>query len=243
MIIIAGDSHTLALGRPEANNDQVTVSKAENSQLDLGFLIAPWPYEATYYQKAIQLSAEHNLVLSVWGNQHNMHIFSPHTKYDFYLANWPEMEVDPSRELVPETLVRQLFAQSLEMLDHIASQMKAIGSPPIVLAPPPPRRENEKVRKYLITDWHFVNACAALGKTIDDVEIEPEEIRLKTYLVLCDMTREIAEKHGCVYLAPPAEAVDGGFLKEEFWYRDLTHANESYGRLVIKQIEKEVLGR
>ena len=44
------------------------------------------------------------------------------------------------------------------------------------------------------------------------------------------LREELAQSEGCHYVGPPLTTLDEyGFLKEEFWAYDLTHANFEYG--------------
>ena len=57
------------------------------------------------------------------------------------------------------------------------------------------------------------------------------------WCVTQSMMREIAERHGAEFVPTPREAqTPEGFLRQEFWGRDITHANENLGRLVLSRL-------
>ena len=67
--------------------------------------------------------------------------------------------------------------------------------------------------------------------------VERPETRLKLWLLEAQLMTEWAESLGAGFLAPPAAASDeDGFLGENYYSDDVTHANAAYGALVLDQV-------
>jgi hypothetical protein len=110
-----------------------------------------------------------------------------------------------------------------------------------LLGTPPPKKDNEKLRGLLTREPVFVAIAAAHNATPETIEITDPYVRLKLWYLLQDMFREAAAKFGGVYVPVPAETQDrDGFLREEFWAADVTHANSDYGRLMLAKTLEEL---
>jgi hypothetical protein len=99
------------------------------------------------------------------------------------------------------------------------------------LAPPPPKKDTDFIlRKPKAV---FVE----LG--ILEHGVSPASLRLKLWKLQLRVMQRLCQEWGTQYLPVPsgAESPDG-FLKPEYYAPDETHANASYGELVLRQLEQ-----
>ena len=87
---------------------------------------------------------------------------------------------------------------------------------------------NEPPRFYLAQE---------LKVNLQDVELSPRLLRLKLWMVLQEMLEDAARAHSVPFVPVPASVQTGdGFLAEEYWAWDATHANEAYGRVMLDHL-------
>jgi hypothetical protein len=104
---------------------------------------------------------------------------------------------------------------------------------PVICGTPPPKGNDERLRALLANEPYFVSIALAMKAGLQDVELSPRLLRLKLWLVLQEMLEDVARTHSVPFLPVSASAQTGdGFLAEEYWGGDATHANEAYGRVM-----------
>jgi hypothetical protein len=261
-IVVAGDSHIGALGIPLAARDRVMrlhdlgCSWARVAGL-VGVwkgnrkLVAEWqgrgdPAEAwkghrnaEYWEALVALAAGKTIALSGNGNQHNANfIFAPTPLFDFLSPMFPRLEPVPESELVPHKLIKAHFADSLVGLHALVERLgKVRGCRTVILGSPPPKKALERLMGMLVEDEYWRALAQRLGVDRDRPKLMPASIRLKLWGVIQELMSELAEQHRVAFLPSPTEAMDAiGFLKEEYWAKDVTHANRGYGTLVEQQL-------
>ena len=79
------------------------------------------------------------------------------------------------------------------------------------------------------------------GEDLDTVKITPPHVRLKLWYLLQEMLEESAHEVGGKFIPVLAEAQDeAGYLRPEYWYHDVTHANRLYGGLMLRRVIEEL---
>ena len=95
---------------------------------------------------------------------------------------------------------------------------------------PPPKRDSDFIRRYHET--RFKNEIAELG-------VSPPELRMKLWRMQDRLTREFCEELGIIPMEPIAAALDAdGYLLPEYYAQDATHANRTYGMLLLDELEQ-----
>lgn len=238
-LVLAGHSHAIALGVPPSNGvASATVIPVANSAGNILAVAGSWPRDDNYWSKLVATSVDAHPAI-VWdGNQHQAYfLFAPSPMFDFILGSNPEYEIDPSARLVPEAYLRAFFAPSLEPLGTLLARIADEGGrQPLVIGTPPPKSDSDTIRQLLEKEPHFVALAEANNVKLADAQLTPPPMMRKLWALVQDMTREVAEKNGAVFVPVPAAActVDG-YLRHEHWSGDVTHANAAYGAAMVAE--------
>ena len=163
--------------------------------------------------------------------------------FDFALASHPGLVVDQGVELVPELQVREVFQPSMSHLEIVLTRMLDTGGPrPIVLGTPPPKADNEAIRRGMQVHADFFTKLASdLGLDPEKAQLAPACLRLKLWWLLQQMMRETAERLAVEFWPVSASAMtEEGYLRPEYWGEDATHANAAYGALMLDEYEKRL---
>lgn len=233
--ILAGHSHAFALGLP--NSPQATAPSLEPI-VGIGHkvmgLIGGSPRPSQYWDVLVA-NAENATVLLSWnGNQHlAKFLFETGSPFDFFLAEDAKAAIGLGVTIVPETLVREALGAYNASLKALLVRLNGVsGCKTMVVGTPPPKGNDQRLRALLNKEQHFVNAARQLGVSLNEVKLTKPLIRRKLWLIVQDLLREAADDAACSFIPAPARAMDAdGFLKEELWREDVTHANTSYGDL------------
>src|SRR5262249_38654735 len=98
------------------------------------------------------------------------------------------------------------------------------------LSTPPPKGDNAYVESR-IRDRYRDRSVAEAG-------INAPGLRLRLWQIEMRALRAICIEQGVEFLEAPREALTtDGFLHPRYYADDVTHANEAYGELVVRQIE------
>ena len=73
-------------------------------------------------------------------------------------------------------------------------------------------------------------------QVVEQFGVAPAPLRRKIYEIYEATLRDALADVGVRLLSAPAEACDDGYLAEPYW-REATHANAAYGRLVLEQLD------
>ena len=239
-ILIGGHSHVNALvGDRHVNAPAVRCLEGEP---DVSVLDGPWPRSEAYFERLAAESA-HRRVGLVWGgNEHNsVYFFQAAYRFDF--ASRYVSRILGRAQIVTQRAVRQRFRKlSLDDMGVALKSIRAAGPEKLALVgTPPPKKDNEKLRAVLEREPVFLAWADQLRTSAQTIEITDPHVRLKLWYLLQDMFREAAQAHGAAFISTPAEVQDEeGFLKEEYWAPDVTHANADYGRVVLAKVLEEL---
>jgi hypothetical protein len=241
--LLAGHSHARALGLPpELSTGKPRIVTIPNVDGAVG-LVGLVDRNSEYWDALIDNAGDKTVLLLYGGNQHLARfLLAPDPIFDFYVSDYPEMPVDRSAFLIPETMVRDLLNLTNANLSNTLSRLKKVsGCDPVVLGTPPPKGDDVAIRSLLSKETHFVRAAEMRGIDLNDVPLSPRTLRYKLWLVVQSLLREAADAENCKFVSVPAGAMDeAGFLKKVYWRPDVTHANEAYGALMWKHIQNSV---
>ncbi|WP_156688305.1 sulfotransferase [Mycobacterium sp. Marseille-P9652] len=241
-LILAGHSHLRAMAGREIYT--------ESSELVAGpggdgtfIMVGPGPErDMSYFDTLADLATGADVGI-VWnGNEHNaLYFFEAETPFDFLSPHVPKMK--PSAQIVSQAAIRDSFQQfSYDFLDVVLKRLATAGLNRIALiGTPPPKGDNEALRALLntegFTEEFFVSTAAQLGHSVDTVPITDPYVRLKLWYLLQDMLAEEARIRGLMFIPVPKEVQDAdGFLRREFWWDDVTHANQAYGNVMYETV-------
>ncbi len=236
-LVVAGHSHAAALGVPPSNGVAVpgvtVVTHPDAHVLAVG---GSWPRDDAYWSALIKASINATAAI-VWdGNQHQAYfLFEPSPAFDFVLSSDPSCPVDPDLPLVPEAYLRAFIAPTLEPLQQLLMRITdAGGRRPVVLGTPPPKGDSNAIRSLLANEPHFVAAAEAANSSIATARLTKPALMYKLWSLVQDMTRQIAEAQGAIFVpVPPDACTPDGYLRKEHWSGDVTHANAAFGTIML----------
>lgn len=235
-ILIVGDSHTNAIKaglRTWSNGGstgiQVQVlgySREKNAKL-----IGDMPMEGIN-AFASKLNSSDLLVSAIGGNLHQVVSLVQHPiEFDFAMQDEALFTDACLKQIIPYSQVLDFFISALRSKDcKRLLQLKQSAKCKVChLIPPPPKENHEHILKN--PESTFVNN-GIMAKGISN-----PNLRLKTWKVQVQALEAICKEMGVDLLKPPSVSVEkGGFLKEEYYANDATHANAQYGLLVLNQL-------
>jgi hypothetical protein len=172
-----------------------------------------------------------DLVVSyLGGSEHSIFSLVEHeTPFDVLVDpnDRPVPSAEP-RQIVPATVVQRELerrtAGTMECCRLIARSFPEAQTVHL-LAPPP------------IADADFIRAHAEVFTTVlQERGVAPADLRRRVFAIYREMARRALEPAGVKVLDPPDASYVDGFLRPEL-YRNATHANRHYGRLVLEQLK------
>jgi len=239
-ILLAGHSHLNALVGDRYV--QSPTLRSLDDRPDVTILDGPWPRPDDYW-RALAKNARDKATGLMWGgNEHNS-IYFFNAAYEFDFSSRYVARLLGRAQIVTQRTVKQRFREhSLGELDSALKALSAARPRKLaLLGTPPPKKDNERLRQMLAAEPVFFEWAKTLGAPIETIGITDPFVRLKLWHVLQDMFREAAAKYDGAFVATPAEAQDDeGFLKDEYWAPDVTHANPAYGNLMLAKVLTEL---
>lgn len=175
------------------------------------------------------------LVSAIQGNFYNiLAMIAPDPLFDTTVPWQPDLPVEPSAVFLPYDAVFQMMKEHTEELELLLKQLPGLGFPNIIHINAPPPVESEE---FILADLREKNAIASdTGQ-----RVTPATIRLKLWLLQCDLIARLCHKIGVHCVHAPADTRDeNGFLKREYW-KDSVHANEAYSMRILQEVEKVIL--
>jgi hypothetical protein len=239
-ILIAGHSHMCALIADIKTADTVVHTVSESPHVLA--LHAPWPRPDDYWEK-LKANSGGTHVAVIWGgNEHNLHYFFQ-GQHPFEVVSRHVHKLIPTVSLIPRRQVRDNFKKSsiadlaLMLVELAKGPAKSIS----VIGTPPPKKDNEALRKILISEPVLVKWTELEGQKLEDVKITPPYVRLKLWFLLQEMLAEAARQVGGKFIPVPRKVQDeDGFLQPQYWHYDVTHANSLYGEVMLRRIVEEL---
>jgi len=240
-LLIVGGSHTWCYGGQFSRSlDDYEMKPIDESR---GFMrIGGSPENLGYWDAAVELAKTFRVAVCWQGNQHALFMFLD-KPFDFALASHPGLVVDEGVDLVPELQLRDIWLPSMSPLENVLTRMLDTGGPrPIVLGTPPPKADNEAIRRGMQVHADFFTKLASdRGLDYEKAQLAPAYLRLKLWFLLQQMMRETAERLAVEFWAVSASAMtEEGYLPPEYWAEDATHANAAYGAIMLDEYEKRL---
>lgn len=167
------------------------------------------------------------------GNAHNALTLLEHPRpFDFYLPAQPALPIEDGAEILTAGYIRNFIMKMSEIYRLNTLTLKEFSDRPVFhFESPPPVQSNT-----FISD-HLENWFKAEGS---DSSIAPKYLRYKLWRIHSNVIEESCQAGGIEFLKTPTEAFDAdGFLLEEHG-RDSTHADGSFGQLLLKNFEKRL---
>jgi hypothetical protein len=239
-LIFAGHSHIIALVE---NRD---CTPPELRKLGIGantfVLDGTWPRDDAYWARLVGECKDADIALMWGGNEHNScYFFQDAYQFDF-LSTYVN-KIMPSIQIVPRNRIAKRFNElTLNQLDTVLASLRAAGPRSItLLGTPAPKKDNEALRAMLPSEPFFVDWANDMGTSIEDIKITLPHVRLKLWYLLQEMLQAAAARVNARFISVPAESQDeDGYLLPQYWQPDITHANASYGEVMLKKVLKEL---
>jgi hypothetical protein len=153
----------------------------------------------------------------------------PQLPFDFYL---PEEEAATSTvaEIIPYDVLLECCKFDYRLICDLVDEVRtATAQPVIALSPPPPIGDRDFI---LANNLRHAN----IGEHIKQHGLPTTRWRRRLWQVHTEAIRSIYRERGIAFADPPAETCGAdGCLLQPFW-SDAIHANEAYGRLLLRQI-------
>ena len=236
-LVVAGHSHAASLGVPPSNGVAVpSVVPVAHPHAKVDAIGGSWPRDDAYWAALVAASIDATAAI-VWdGNQHQAYfLFEPHPLFDFVLSSDPSRPVTADAMLVPEAYVRAFIAPTLAPLHALLDDIAAAGGRrALVLGTPPPKGDSAAIRRLLANEPHFVASAEAANADVATARLTEPAMMHKLWSLVQDMTREVAEAHGAVFVPVPIAArTSDGYLRKDHWSGDVTHANAAFGAIML----------
>ena len=190
------------------------------------------PADQEYWEFVGEISRGKKLAI-VWnGNQHNAN-FLFQTVPPFTLHGVTESEHNYMP--IPKAMVKEFFKPFFEELNLILPMMASASSVTLVNGPAP--KPVKHIQTCFKNEPFFLTIADSLNLDINSLELTSDSLRLELWRLVSEMLASYAQSLGTDFLDVPMESLDSsGMLLEKYWAPDTTHANESYGKLLLEKI-------
>ena len=229
--VVCGHSHAAAILSAQMNIESgipnPDVAVCYTSDFEQG----P-PGDQEYWEFVGEISHGKKLAI-VWnGNQHTAN-FLFQTVPPFTLHGVTESEHDCIP--IPKAMVKEFFKPFFEELNLIMPMMASASSVTLVNGPAP--KPLTHIQTCFKNEPFFVMIAKSLNIDINSLELTSDSLRLELWRLVSEMLASYSQSLGTHFLDVPMESLDpSGMLLEEYWAPDTTHANESYGKLLMEKI-------
>lgn len=222
-VLIIGNSHTKAIA---AALDEV--EHARFAVVNIATYFDPVNGKNKVLPRSVvELFQPKRIYCTFGGSEHSVFaLMEAPVRFDFMTPDDPSVE--PGRKLVPYALVRATLERAMTNAMNNTRELRALYPDCRIthICTPPPFRE-------VAQDAHLpliFQANMHLG-------VSPGSVRKKLYRMHSEIARQTCRKMGVGFLGVPNGCTDeDGYLLDKYCGRDPTHANEHYGKLVLRQI-------
>jgi hypothetical protein len=230
-IFVIGDSHTRALKTavPSFDRSDMKVDFHIHWRMSIKNGVTRGDIELSEAKKSIsKLQVNDMLVISILGTMHNILGLIKHSQPFYTIDSKLDKSISDGYELIPAKCMQDFFYNQWEK-SNILSDLKSLSIAPVYHLMPPPPKENIEFIKSKTSNYR--------GSVIDENNLNKSDFRLALWQLemyalekfLCDM--------GVKMLMPPNQSLsEHGYLKEQYFANDATHANAEYGLLVLNQL-------
>ena len=242
-IVIMGNSHIRALDVPMTSSDgldHVAPLEAHGEGV-FGFVGGSWPRQFDQYWQASKDAARDRVAAVFWGG--NIHLarflFAPEPLFDFVASDAPELPLDESVELVPESAVQVVLAPPVLQISKTLQELTSVAAKVLYCGSPPPKGDDAFIRQRVKHEPYFVQLAAGLNLDLAQVRLSPALLRLKLWHALQRLMREAAEQAGATFVPAPEDGqIAPGYLHPDCYAADSTHANKVYGARAVENIRR-----
>jgi hypothetical protein len=167
------------------------------------------------------------IIVCPGGNEHNiLAIAETGPRYDFVPRRDPEASIDPAAWLIPEAAIHQTLRGWMTDSITLLSLIRDATRRPIIAVAPPPPLPRERVLAFPKEFFRSV---------FDTRKLNSDRIRRKMWLSQIALIEDICSQLKISFVeAPPGIFDEAGMLAETFWGQDASHANDLYGRHMMR---------
>lgn len=236
-VFFLGDSHTVCIMAAAQQIDAETLpctvfaSRFEKVKRETGAKIVGVTVDAAV-EMLTAASKDDILVSLVGGNQFNAIGMMQHPEpFNFFAPDSDNADILPGEHLIPVHAIESMFNKyaGKARQNFLVEAKEYFKGRLFHAVPPPPKFDNEFIRLHAETLFR--------DRGIETYGVTRPEVRMKLWQAQVRAMRRLYEPLGIGVLMPPPECVDaGGYLKNEAYGPDATHANDLYGRHVIGQV-------
>jgi hypothetical protein len=167
------------------------------------------------------------VVLSFLGTLHNILGLVKHESP--FTFNYERAET-ASEELIPVAALRATFLEKMTQNKPIRQIIKRAKCRVLILSTPPPKQSNEYIASKM---------SRYREHSVSIVSLNDPGNRLAMWNIEMDALERFCESNNITRLPTPEETINEfGFLSEECFQNDVTHANAFYGKKVIEMLEE-----
>ncbi len=187
--------------------------------------------DENYWRFVQSFSASECKAISWNGNQHNIH-FLLKTEYQFKCLGLNE---NLSVPVIPQSQIRELYKPTFEELKMVLNGFSKSAS--VILLGTPAPKDKQFLDKHLKNDPYFTQIGENLGISKKDLSATDNNIRAYMWKITQKMTQEVSAKYNYEFFPSPALSYnEASILFSDYYADDLTHANEKYGNLMLKEL-------
>jgi hypothetical protein len=233
-IFIYGDSHTQAL----SNANKARESQSEGIQFDIHWMMSQNKEGISRGELVIEealeviqtLSNPDILVISLLGTAHNIFGLLQNSNPYYIVDEFTSVDIPEAPMcMIPRNAMLDMFELWCRKNRRIQKLISNASVRAFHLMTPPPKEDNDFIRS-MISRYR--------GKSVPDVGVADPKLRICLWRLEMEIVSKLgAELHMEIVPPPPATVNERGFLKNEFYGKDATHANSLYGERVLQQLE------
>lgn len=244
-VIIVGDSHTAAVGQALLNRRKAGVVSAVPFEVHRigrekpGGRAIDGPTPEMVVESLKAASPADIMISMVGGNQYNVLGMLVHPEpFDFLLEDEGPSLLTPGARVVPLAQLEAAFDHLIGRLGRQVEDFAAAfpGAIRCHFEPPPPKADGDYIR----------NNAEGYFRTEENLplQVSPAAFRRRLWVVQSRALARMCARLGLELLTAPPEAIDEqGFLTREAYGPDATHANASYGEMVLRKLETFALAQ
>lgn len=236
-ILLAGHSHLQVLGcdRWASPNAPPAINPAKDDR----FLCLSNSNDDAFIDTIVSCSKEYTIALVWSGSSHLVkYLFKQGKGIDFVLGSNPELSIEGDAELVPEAVVRASLFQHAMKLDVLLPALKAANAKSVfVCGTPPPKKDHHFIRNVGLQHAFWQQRAKSYAVDVSKAQLSPPGLLHKTWALVQDMNKEMAEENGFKFIPVPASLQTAdGFLLPEHYGSDIVHAYGDYGPIMLQHI-------
>lgn len=236
-VFFLGDSHTVCIMAAARSMDtaklpfDIFASRFEKVKRETGSVIAGVTVKAAV-EKLKNASSNDILVSLIGGNQFNAIGLMRHSDpFNFFSPDHDNRDIVPGERLIPSSVIEEMFDgyAGKAANNFLVDAQQYFTGRLFHAVPPPPKFDNEFIRTHAETLFR--------DRGIETFGVTRPSVRMKLWQAQVRAMRRLYEPLGIGLLMPPSGSTDAdGFLKQEAYGPDATHANKLYGKKVIAQV-------